>query len=110
MKKSIHKMFEEFRLFWKHYVLQSLFATLSVFIVLYFLSLQQAVIVASIGATAFIVFAMPNYVTAQPRNVIGGHLIGLAYGFLFSLIPHSSLLASLTVYSLAVGFQSSRWS
>jgi CBS-domain-containing membrane protein len=103
MKKSFIKMAEEFSLYWKHYVLQSILATLSVFIVLYFLSLQEAVIIASIGATAFIVFTMPNNITAQSRNVIGGHLIGLFYGFLFSLIPHSALIFSILIYSLAVG-------
>ena len=103
MKRSFIKMAEEFRLYWKHYVLQSILATCSVFIVLYFLSLQEAVIIASIGATAFIVFTMPNNITAQSRNVIGGHLIGLFYGFLFSLIPHSALTFSILIYSLAVG-------
>ena len=84
-------------------MLQSLLATLSVFIVLYFLSLQHAVIIASIGATAFIVFAMPDSITAQPRNVIGGQLVGLFCGFLFSLIPQPSIIYSIIVYSLAVG-------
>ena len=96
-------MDKEFRLHWKHYVLQSMLATLSVFMVLYFLSLQDAVIIASIGATAFIVFAMPDSITAQSRNVIGGHIVGLFCGFLFSLIPHSALLFSILIYSLAVG-------
>jgi len=103
MKRSVRKMVEEFRLYWKHYVLQSLFATLAVFIVLYFLSLQDAVIIASLGATAFIVFAMPDSLMAQPRNVIGGHLVGLFWGFVFSLIPHPIMLASLVCYSAAVG-------
>lgn len=65
--------------------------------------MQHAVIIASLGATSFIVFAMPDYITAQPRNVIGGHIVGLFCGFLFSLIPHPSLLSSILVYSLAVG-------
>ncbi len=103
MKKSIKKIDTEFRQYWKHYVMQSLLATLSVFIVLYFLSLQHAVIIASIGATAFIVFAMPDSITAQPRNVIGGQLVGLFCGFLFSLIPQPALIYSIIVYSLAVG-------
>ena len=96
-------MIEEFRLYWKHYVLQSILATFAVFIVLYFLSLQNAVIIASIGATAFIVFTMPDNVTAQTRNVVGGHVVGLFCGLLFSLIPHATLTFSLILYSLAVG-------
>lgn len=83
--------------------MQSILATLSVFIVLYFLSLKHVVIIASIGATAFIIFAMPDSITAQPRNVIGGQLVGLFFGFLFSLFPHQALIYSVVVYSLAVG-------
>jgi CBS-domain-containing membrane protein len=70
-------------------ILQSFLATLSVFTVLYFLSMQNVVIIASIGATAFIVFTMPDNITAQPRNVIGGQLVGLFFGFVFSLFPQS---------------------
>jgi CBS-domain-containing membrane protein len=103
MRRSIRKMIDEFRIHWRNYVFQSLFATLAVFIVLYFLSLQDAVIIASLGATAFIVFAMPGYITAQPRNVIGGHLVGLFWGALFSLAPHATMLGSLVCYSAAVG-------
>jgi len=62
------------------------------------------VIVASIGATAFIVFAMPRSITAKPRNIIGGHLIGVFCGSLFALIPHSSMWSSVLIYSIAVGF------
>jgi CBS-domain-containing membrane protein len=96
-------MIEEFRLHWKNYVLQSLFATLAVFLVLCFLSLQDAVIIASIGATVFIVFAMPKALTAKARNVIGGHIVGLFWGFVFSLVPHATTMASLVCYSLAFG-------
>ena len=103
MKRSIAKIAEELKLFWKNYLLQALLATLVILIVLLFLKLQQAVIVASIGSTAFIVFAMPKCVTAQARNVIGGHLVGLACGSLCALIPHHSLLVSAMVYSFAVG-------
>jgi CBS-domain-containing membrane protein len=103
MRKSFKKMVDEWKQFWRYYVLQSILATLSVFIVLYFLRLQHAVIIASIGATAFIVFTMPDNITAQARNVIGGQLVGLLYGFLFSLIPQPALIYSIIVYSLAVG-------
>jgi len=65
--------------------------------------MEHAVVIASIGATAFIVFTMPRNITAAPRRVIGGHLIGLFSGSLCALIPHSSILPSIVVYSLAVG-------
>lgn len=57
----------------------------------------------TIGATAFIVFAMPDSITAQARNVIGGQLVGLFFGFLFSLFPQPALIYSIDVSSLAVG-------
>jgi CBS-domain-containing membrane protein len=93
----------KFRRYWKNYTIQSLLATGSVFIVIYFLSMQHAVIVASIGATTFIVFAMPEGLTAKTRNVIGGHIVGLLCGFLCSLVSHPSILSSALVYALAVG-------
>jgi len=96
-------MIEEFRSSWKNYVFQSFLATLVMFIVLLLLNIEHAVIIASIGATAFIVFTMPKNITAQPRNVIGGHLVGLLCGSLCALTPQSSPLASIIAYSLAVG-------
>ena len=88
---------------WKNYIFQSLLATMTTFIVLLLLSMEQAVIIASIGATAFIVFAMPTSITARPRNVIGGYLIGLLCGSICALIPQPSSLHSVIAYSLAVG-------
>ncbi len=103
MRRSFKKMVEEFRLFWKYYVFQSLLATIVVFVVLLLLSIKHAVIIASIGATAFIVFAMPKMITAQARNVIGGHTIGLISGSLCALIPHPTIFLTALAYSLAVG-------
>lgn len=103
MRNSLIKMDLEFRRHWKHYVLQSLLATVAIFIVIYFLSTQHAVIIASLGATTFIVFAMQDSVTAKTRNIIGGHIVGLFCGFLCSIIPHPSVLYSALIYSLAVG-------
>lgn len=103
MTRSATRMFEEFRRHWKHYVFQCLLATLVVFIVLLALSLKNAVIIASIGATTFIVFAMPKMITANPRNVIGGHTTGLIIGSLCALIPHSTVFYAALSYSIAVG-------
>ena len=103
MTRSATNMFEEFRRYWKHYVFQCLLATFVVFIVLLALSLKNAVIISSIGATAFIIFAMPKMVTANPRNVIGGHATGLIIGSLCFLIPHSTVFYAALSYSLAVG-------
>lgn len=93
----------EFKRLWKNYLYQSFFAAVVLFTVLMLLNLENAVVIASIGSTAFIVFTMPRSITARPGRVIGGHLIGLAAGSLCALIPQSSMIISVFVYSLAVG-------
>jgi len=103
MRRSYVRMKTEFRRYWKHYVFQSFLATLTLALVLVFLRLQNAVVVASIGATSFIIFAMPESITANPRNVIGGQLVGLISGSLCALIPQPAFIYSIIVYSLAVG-------
>jgi len=63
------------------YFIQSLMAVIVVTILLYFVSsITQAAIVAALGASTFIVFAMPKSVPAQPRRLIGGHITGLVSG------------------------------
>ena len=64
-----------------NYILQSLLATIALTIILYFENIfTDTAVVASLGATTFIIFAMPNYTTAQPRKVMGGHIIGIIVG------------------------------
>ena len=88
MKKGKTNSIHEFREHWKNYVFQSLFATLVIFLILLSLSLQEdAVIIASLGATTFIVFAMPEQVTAKSRNIIGGYIVGFLCGLICSLVP-----------------------
>lgn len=88
---------------WRAYLLQSAAASLTLFICLLILNIQHIAVVASIGATAFIVFALPKTQSAQFRNVIGGHSIGLLAGTFWSLWPSESLLVSSLFYSAAVG-------
>jgi CBS-domain-containing membrane protein len=63
------------------YMFQSLIAFLFVVLILYFLtSVTHAAIVAALGSSTFIVFAMPHFPTAVPRRLIGGHVIGVLSG------------------------------
>jgi len=80
-----------------------LLAAIVVGVVFFILNIEHVVVIASIGATAFIIFAMPRNTTANPRRVIGGHVIGLISGSLVALIPHSAAFPSIIVYSIAVG-------
>jgi len=93
--------------YWKNYVFQCLLATVSVFLVLIMLDLDEAVIIASLGATAFVVFALPEKITANPRNVIGGHFVGLLCGFLgivvLRLLPVTTDIVESAIYAITVG-------
>ena len=93
----------QFPRLWKNYIYQSLLAAIVVFIILFILTIENAVVIASIGASAFFVFTMPRSFTAKPRRIIGGHILGLVCGSLCDLIPHESTLAAISAYSLAVG-------
>ena len=93
----------KFKSNWLNYVIQSVLLTFAVFVTLRLLRYQNLVIAASLAATAFTVFTMPNAVTSSNRNLIGGHLIGLAFGSLFALFPNFSGLSQDIIYALTVG-------
>lgn len=108
MARPLKHMLEEFRRYWKHFVLQSLLATGSVFLILVILGLQEAVIIASLGATTFVVFAIPKNFTARPRNVIGGHTVGLVCGFVgagvLQLFPSpENMFTQSAIFAVAIG-------
>ena len=104
VKHSVSRMRSEFKQLWAHYVFQSVLCALCVLAVLWILVNEgQYVIIASIGASSFIVFAMPKAVTAQPKSIIGGYLLGLAIGALSWLIPQPSFTYQIIVYAAVVG-------
>jgi CBS-domain-containing membrane protein len=84
----MHLIDKSFRKAPKNYIRQSLLAALVVGIILFvfrYLS-GDMIIVAALGASTFIVFAMPDTVPAQPRRLIGGHAVGLLAGTVSHLI------------------------
>ena len=87
----------------KPYLAQGLMAFFTMFITLFLTTLEHAVVMVSMGATAFIIFAMPNSPAARPKNILGGHMIGFLSGALFSLVPHSQTYLLVLACSLAVG-------
>ena len=93
----------EFIIFWKNYIFQSLAATVATLVILIILSMENVVVVASIAASIFIVFAMPHAVSARRRAILGGHWWGLILGSIWALVPQPYQFVSIIVYSLAVG-------
>mgnify|MGYP006297301761 CR=1 FL=1 len=86
----------------KHYLFQSLLAALSLFLALQLPFIEDFVLIAAIGSTTFIVFAMPSSKTSRPRNVLGGHLICGLIGFALTVL-YPVYLPLRVVISLGVG-------
>lgn len=103
MRRTLTERGNEFRQFWKHYVFQCVLGMIGLCIVMLVLTAQNIIVVASVGSTIFIVFALPTSVTAKPRNVIGGHIVGFLAGSLCHLIPHEQQAVMILVYGFAVG-------
>lgn len=69
------------------YVRQTLMATAAMMVVLLLLDLvKQTVLIASLGATTFIVFSMPHTKRSKPRYLLGGYAVGTLAGCSLSLI------------------------
>ena len=97
----------------KNFIIQSVLAVITVAVILYFVEvLTHAAIVAALGASAFVVFAMPCSITARSKNLIGGHIVGLLSGtichYVFLAGPLGKFIngaefAVIFIYALAVG-------
>ena len=83
----------------KHLILQTLLATATLAILFLILGQQKLILVSTIGATAFIVFLTPTSKSAKTKNIILGHLTGLAIGtcFYYTTLPY------FVEYPLAIG-------
>ncbi|MBN2272369.1 MAG: HPP family protein [Sedimentisphaerales bacterium] len=81
--KSENSIQAKFRKLWIYYILQSLLAAAALLIIILILGRERMVVASAIGATAFIVFAMPKSASAKTRNVIGGHIVGIIAGSIF---------------------------
>ena len=77
------------------YIFQCFLAIIVMLIVLTFLDvLTHTAIIASLGATFFIVFTMPHSYLTKTRHVVGGYAVGILVGCL------CHLLSSYTVTNL----------
>lgn len=77
----------------KQYLLQCSLAGAVVFILLFLLdSVTQTVLIAALGSSAFIAFAMPRSVHSGPRHLVGGYVVGMLAGsVMWSLFDWLSL-------------------
>lgn len=74
---------------YRRFALQCSLAGLVVLTLLLVLdAVTQTVLIAALGSTAFIAFAVPRSLHSDPRYLIGGYLIGMVSGTLMSLIHY----------------------
>ena len=70
----------------KRYALQCGLAGITVLVLLLVLdAVTQTVLIAALGASSFIAFAVPHSLHSGPRHMIGGYLIGMSAGCLMDI-------------------------
>lgn len=71
----------------KRYTLQCSLAAILVLILLLILdAFPQTVLIAALGASTFIAFAVPRSLHSSPRRLIGGYLTGIAAGSAMAML------------------------
>jgi len=78
------------------YIFQCAMATLTIVAMLLFLNIvRHGAIIASLGASTFIVFTMPQAYHSKARPLIGGYIIGVISGLLCDLLSEHATIANL---------------
>ncbi len=103
MKKDFYGLKRSIKAYWKDYLKQALLSVSVLFIILILLTTRDMVVIASIGATSFIVFAMPHAKSASAKAVIISYTAGLFFGSLFGTLPFENIILKALIYSSAVG-------
>ena len=93
---------ENLRKKWKNYLWQGALAGLSIVLITAVLAdFMDFILIAAVGSTAFLVFAIPHSQTADFRSVVGGHLLCVIAGILCSMLGMPGIEGGLAV---ALGF------
>ncbi len=89
----------------KRYTLQCGFAGFVVFILLLVLdAVTQTVLIAALGASAFIAFAVPRSLHSGPRHMIGGYVVGILVGSLISTFAASIDVSASADHAIMIVF------
>ncbi len=69
----------------------------------HFGEMDNVFLIGSFGASAVLIFGATNSPLAQPRNLIGGHLVSALVGVtIHKLVPHELWLSSALAVSLSI--------
>lgn len=67
----------------RKYLKQSFMGTVVIVMIIFALDAAvHTVIIATLGATTFIVFAMPHSYASEPRRIFGGYAVGIIVGII----------------------------
>jgi CBS-domain-containing membrane protein len=89
----------------KRYALQCGLAGIVVLVLLLVLdAVTQTVLIAALGASAFIAFAVPRSLHSGPRNMIGGYIVGILAGVLMSTLKTMFALSATVDHALMIVF------
>jgi len=89
----------------KRYAMQCGLAGLVVFILLLVLdTVTQTVLIAALGASAFIAFAVPRSLHSGPRHMIGGYVVGILAGSLMSTCAAMINISASTDHAIMIVF------
>ncbi len=87
----------------RRYAIQCSLATIVVLILLVALdAMTQTVLIAALGATTFIAFAVPRSVVSSSRCLIGGYLVGMLAGTLMSALNVSVGISDLVMSHMSL--------
>ena len=80
------------------YVLQCTLAFVVVLILLLVLdAFTQTVLIAALGSSTFIAFAVPRSLHSDPRHMIGGYLVGIVTGSLMGTLNAARHISDVTL-------------
>ena len=89
----------------KRYGLQCGLAGLVVLVLLLVLdAVTQTVLIASLGASAFIAFAVPLSLHSDPRHLIGGYVVGMASGVLMAFLYSLAIAKGINDHAIMIIF------
>ena len=90
----------------RSYLLQCTLATVAVLTLLLVLdAVTQTVLIAALGASTFIAFAVPRSLHSDPRHMIGGYVVGILAGSLLGTLNTTLQFDSMvTAHTIMVVF------
>lgn len=89
----------------KRYALQCGLAGLVVLVLLLVLdSVTQTVLIAALGASAFIAFAVPRSLHSGPRSMIGGYVVGIISGAVMAILSSLVQVSAIPNHAVTIIF------